>query len=222
MEILTIGGLLVEIMRKEVDKPFDSAADLVGPFPSGDVGIFIDVAARLGGSCGIIGAVGDDAFGRCLLNRFEADGVDTSTVQVQKGATTGTAFVAYFADGSRNFIYNWRHAAAGMMDESSVAPGKFQDVKWVHITGVSISVNDGCKRAIYRLLECLPSTAKVSFDPNIRPEVLSVEEIRQLCAPVLERADIFFPSKTETMMFTRKSSDDEAAAALRNRASWWC
>lgn len=214
MDILTIGGLLVEIMRKETDKPFDASADLVGPFPSGDVGIFVDVAARMGGSAGVIGAIGDDGFGRCLMNRFAADGVDTSMVEVRKGATTGTAFVAYFHDGSRNFIYHWRHAAAGMIDPGMISAEKVKDVKWAHITGVSISVNEQCKQAIYKLLECLPKTAKVSFDPNIRPEVLSVEEIREMCAPVVKRADIFFPSLSEAMLFTNAKTDDEGCKRI--------
>jgi sugar/nucleoside kinase (ribokinase family) len=122
LDILTIGGLLVEIMRKETDKPFDSVADLIGPFPSGDVGIFVDVAARMGGNAGIIGVVGDDGFGKCIMNRLKKDGVDTSMVSVCKGATTGVAFVAYFGDGSRNFIYHWRDAAAGMIDSDMITP----------------------------------------------------------------------------------------------------
>ncbi len=48
--ILTMGDLLVEVMGKELDQPLSSAADLVGPFPSGASAIFIDAAARLGGS----------------------------------------------------------------------------------------------------------------------------------------------------------------------------
>lgn len=214
MEILTIGGLLVEIMRKEVDHPFTQAADLIGPFPSGDVGIFIDVAARLGGDCAIIGAVGNDGFGECLIDRFGRDGVDTSMIETINGATTGTAFVAYFGDGSRSFIYHWRHAAAGMLNKNNITPDMLKDVKWAHFTGVTISVNEQCKEAVYHLIDCLPSSAKVSFDPNIRPEVLSVDQIRELCAPVLERADIFFPSKTEAMMFTQAASDDEGCKAL--------
>ncbi len=202
VDIITIGGLLVEIMRKETDRPFTQADDLTGPYPSGDVAIFIDTAARMGAKCGIIGAVGNDGFGQCLLTRLESDGVDTSLVRTYDGATTGTAFVAYFKDGSRNFIYHWRHAAAGMLRADSITPELVKETKWAHITGVNISVNEQCQQAVYRLLECLPASAKVSFDPNIRPEVLSMEEIRALCAPVLERADIFFPSKNEAVMFT--------------------
>ncbi len=39
-EVVSIGALLVEIMRQEVDSPLDKPADFVGPFPIGAPAIF--------------------------------------------------------------------------------------------------------------------------------------------------------------------------------------
>ena len=47
-EILTMGELIVEIMRPKEDMPLDMAGTFLGPFPSGAPAIFIDTAARLG------------------------------------------------------------------------------------------------------------------------------------------------------------------------------
>lgn len=214
MEIITTAGLLVEIMRKELDKPFTEAADLTGPYPSGDMGIFIDVAARLGEDTGVIGAVGNDDFGRCIIQRFQQDGVDVSLLTVVDGATTGTAFVAYYQDGSRDFVYHLAQSAASMVDVGSITPEKLKDVKWAHASGVNMAAGENLKNAILRMVECLPQGAKLSFDPNIRPEVLSADEIRQLCAPLMQRADIFFPSKGEAEMFTLEASDEAGCRKL--------
>lgn len=43
-------------------------------------GDFIDTVARLGHKGGIIGGVGKDDFGKCLLDRLKSDGVDVSHV----------------------------------------------------------------------------------------------------------------------------------------------
>jgi sugar/nucleoside kinase (ribokinase family) len=208
-DIVTVGALLCEVMRKELDKPLDQTADFTGPYPSGDTPIMINAAAKLGAKCAMIGVVGDDPFGRCVTNRLMESGVDCSMVRVHPNASTGVAFVCYFKDGSRNFLYHVHHAAPGMMNSDDIDIEKLKGTKWVHITGFTMSINQESADAVYKLVRELPEDTKISFDPNIRPEALSVEQIKELCAPVIERASVIFPSKTEAMMFTDAESDDE-------------
>ena len=80
--IWTAGEALCEIMRETCDVGLEAAGTFRGPFPSGAPAIFADTAAKLGCPSGLIGTVGDDAFGRCILKRFEQDGVDCSCVRV--------------------------------------------------------------------------------------------------------------------------------------------
>ncbi|RFU96099.1 sugar kinase [Sphaerochaeta halotolerans] len=207
MKLLTIGGLLVEIMRKNIDEPFTESHSFVGPFPSGDTPIFINEAAKLGNECTIIGTVGNDGFGDCIVNRLQESGVDTSVIKVKEGYTTGTAFVAYFGDGTRQFLYHWRHSAAGMITEEDIDAIDLTEFDWLHVTGITLAVNNHCKKAVERLIEKLPSTTTLSFDPNIRPEVLSAEEIRVLCEPIIKRSEYIFPSATEASMLTGLKDD---------------
>ena len=96
-EVWTMGELLAEVMRPERGLGLDRPAPFLGPFPSGAPGIFIDTVARLGVSAGIVGAVGDDPFGRCITERLARDGVRVDHVAVVPGYATGVAFVAYAA-----------------------------------------------------------------------------------------------------------------------------
>jgi sugar/nucleoside kinase (ribokinase family) len=105
-EIWTMGELLAEIMRAETGVPLGRVGSFRGPFPSGAPGIFIDTVARLGHSAGIISGVGDDEFGRQILDRLERDGVRTDLVEVMPGRSTGTAFIAYDDDGSRDYLFH--------------------------------------------------------------------------------------------------------------------
>jgi sugar/nucleoside kinase (ribokinase family) len=213
--VISLGTMLVEIMRVDLDRPLGQVGGaFAGPFPSGDPAIYIDTVARMGHAAGYIGAVGDDDFGRCILDRFAQDGVDFSCGKVLPDHTTGVAFVAYFGDGSRKFLFHWRHAAAGRLGPDQVRPEYFSQVKWLHLTGSTLAVNDSSRAAAMRALEVLPPGARVSFDPNIRPEVLTVAEIRDLCRPVLDRADIVLPSAGEAMMFTGAGSDEAGCREL--------
>ncbi len=208
-DIVTIGPLLCEIMRKKLDKPLYETADFTGPYPSGDTPIMLNAAARLGAKCAMIGVVGDDGFGRCVTGRLEESGVDCSMVRVHPDASTGVAFVSYNSDGSRNFLYHVHYAAPGMLTPDDVDMENLKETKWVHITGFTMSTNQDSAQAVYKLIKELPEETQVSFDPNIRPEALSVEEIKKLCGPVIRRASVIFPSKGEAAMFTGAAGDEE-------------
>jgi sugar/nucleoside kinase (ribokinase family) len=209
IEVVSMGALLVEIMRKELDRPLSEPADFAGPFPSGDCGIYIDSVARLGHPAGFIGTIGPDDFGRCLLERFERDGVDVSQVAVLPDQTTGVAFIAYFTGGGRKFIYHWRHAAAGQLSPEHVHSEYIGVTRWLHLTGCNIAASVSARDACYTAMRMLPADACLSFDANIRPELLTLGQIRELVKPVVERANVILPSLTEAAMLTGLETDDQ-------------
>ncbi len=61
-------------------------------------------AARLGGSARMIGAVGDDAQGRLMLEVLAGAGVDTADVAVLDGDATGTALIVVDRDGENQIV----------------------------------------------------------------------------------------------------------------------
>ena len=214
MEILSIGELIVEIMRKDVDAPLDVAADFTGPYPSGAPAIMADQAARLGHSVGFIGAVGDDDFGLCLTRRLSEDGMDTSYISRLASPATGCAFVTYFSDGNRKFVFHIGNSAAGQMPEPD--PRAFEGVKWLHVCGSTLSASEDMRQKCYRACELtVQAGGKVSFDPNLRPELLGGEEaLRRVCGPVLQHAALVLPSASEAEVLTGKGNAEEACQAL--------
>jgi sugar/nucleoside kinase (ribokinase family) len=207
-EVISMGNMLVEIMRIQLDQPLNQAGTFTGPYPSGDTPIYIDSVARLGRRAGFIGAVGQDDFGRCLLERFKQDGVDFSCGKELPDQTTGVAFVAYFKDGSRKFIFHMRYSAAGRLAPDYLQADYLQHARWLHLTGCNLAMSESSMHACYQAMTRLSPGACVSFDPNIRPELLSVDQVRQLCQPVIQRADFIFPSLGEAAMLTGAAGDE--------------
>ena len=108
-------------MATELGDGFLEPISLIGPYPSGAPAIFIDQVAKLGQPCGMIGCVGDDDFGQVNTGRLRRDGVDVSAIAVDPTLPTGSAFVRYRADGSRDFVYNIRHSASGAIAATPAA-----------------------------------------------------------------------------------------------------
>ena len=213
-DIVTFGPLVVEIEGGKIGQRFDEPGIYHGPFSSGDTPIFINAAARLGAKTAMIGAVGGDDFGVCALRKLKENGVDVSQVQISKDRYTGSTFVIYYEDGSRKFLYHLDGSGSIDFDPDGYDTSFIYNAKWVHFTGFSMEASENYVKACYKALEHLGPQTKVSFDPNIRPEIYTPEQIKEMCNPILERADLVLPSGDEARLFTGASSVDEGCGLL--------
>ena len=152
-------------------------------------------------AAGFIGCVGDDDFARCLRARCARDGLDATQVITIPEATTGTAFVTYLADGSRHFVFHVADAAAGRLDADLIDAGYFAVADVVHIAGTTLALNARCQAACLRAASVAKQRgAWVSFDPNLRPELLGGRSVTAVCRPILDLADVILPSGAEAML----------------------
>lgn len=215
LDILTFGEALVEVMRTALDQPLDRPGPFTGPYPSGAPFIFAVQAARLGARVTAVGAVGDDAFGRCLLDQLRADHVDTRGVHTLPGYTTGVAFVAYFPGGSRDFVFHMRHAAAGQLSPEMLDAALFENLGVLHLMGSTLSIHAEALEAGRRALELAGAAgAKFSFDPNLRPQLMPSEQAKEAFAPFVEAADVIIPTDEEARLLTGQSTTADAVATL--------
>jgi sugar/nucleoside kinase (ribokinase family) len=194
-----IGDLLVEFVCTSKNGRHRRAESYVGPFPSGAAGIFIDQAARTGGACIFVGGVGDDAFGQVVLDRLVADGVDVSLIRIVRGVPTGTAFVSYNDDGSRDFVYNIVLSAAAQFDgdEATIAALADFNLDIMHVSGSALSdVNMGAK--VVRVCQALHGRGvRISFDPNVRKELIGNPAYFDAVRDMMAISSIFLPSEDD-------------------------
>jgi sugar/nucleoside kinase (ribokinase family) len=164
---------------------------------------------------GFIGVVGNDEFGISIIKKLHKDGVDITQIRISNNETTGIAFNQYNSDGSRNFIF--AAGAAGETTTSDINDSYFEDIKCLHITGSALSISENSREACYKAIKIAkeknPSVI-ISFDPNLRPEMLDLEVILKICKPVLEMTEILLPSGEEAEMLTGVNDSIEACQKL--------
>lgn len=215
--IITVGEVLVEVMTKVVGQEFLSPGELIGPFPSGAPAIFIDQAARMGVDCGMIARVGNDDFGSLNINRLKQDGVDTTQILRTQGYTTGTAFVTYFQDGRRKFIFHFAHSAAGQLKPEDINEDYIASGKYLHIMGCSLSVGDDMRNSILKAVRVAKQNGiTVSFDPNLRVELLGDKKVKTVFDEMLSMTDILLSGESEIKVLTGNSSIEDTISKLRN------
>ncbi|CAN5877191.1 sugar kinase [soil metagenome] len=214
-KIVSLGEVLVEVMRPERGLPLNRPGTFRGPFASGAPLIFAAATGRLGAATQFAGVRGDDAFGDLCEQHLTVCGV-TPYLRTSATHATGVAFVAYRTDGDRDFLFHLHHSAAALLEPADITDELFAAVAWLHITGSTLAASASARSACEKAVRAAKARgATVSFDPNLRLELMSAAEVRQLCGPVLDAADIVLPSGTEAALLL---GIDDVAAACRTLA----
>ena len=197
-----------------------SLRPIPGPIPPGAAGIFIDQAAQVGGRCIFVGAVGDDAFGQVVLDRLIEHGVDTSLIKVVKGVPTGTAFVSYNDDGSRDFVYNIILSAAAQFDadEPTIAALEAFGLDIMHVSGSALG-DAGMAAKVLRVCKALHAKGvKISFDPNVRKELIGNPAYFDSVREMIGISSVFLPSEEDAVtLFPGRDLSDLRVGIVRPR-----
>ena len=163
----------------------------------------------------MISGVGKDAFGDFIVNRLDTIGVDTSHVIKDPNGSTGCAFVTYFKDGSRNFIFHMRNTPA--VKAKAPLKGDFTGVKFMHIMGCSLMADKKFAQEILKTMALFSNEgARISFDPNIRKELFIDDSVYQVVNEVLKNTSIFLPGTNEILSITKSQTIEEAVEKCFN------
>lgn len=211
---LCIGELLVEIVAVSKGCGFQEPMDLIGPYPSGAPAIFASQAARMGGAAGLIGAVGRDDFGALCLARLARDGVDVSAISESADLPTGTAFVRYRPDGTRDFVFNMWTSAAGDLRWTPAVAAAVARAGHLHVMGTLLP-----NPVVWPLVERAAASIKarggtISFDPNTRKELRADAKTSARFQAVLAQTDLLLPSGDEVFAAAGVAQAKGEAAAI--------
>lgn len=210
--IVAIGEILVEFISHHRNCGLEKITEYSGPYPSGAPAIFADQAALVGGKSSMIGGIGNDGFGQSTLQRLKKDNVDTSQITANSDYSTGVAFVSYFDDGSRTFIYHIAGTAADSFDDFDLS--RVSSPVVLHISAASLGSAIHRPKILQAVETVKKAGGKISCDPNARPELMRDPEARKALHLVVDTSDILMPSTSDLKDLYPDMSEDEAIAHL--------
>jgi ribokinase len=159
-------------------------------------------AARAGGDVAFVGCVGDDAYGRQVIDKLRADGIDTRHVFQEEGVASGTALIMIDAHGE-NCI--------------SVAPGANYRLTPGHVDQARGVIEEAS--IVVAQCEILPETLEHLIDLGARLGklvLLNLAPARPLGEASLARLGALAVNETEAEFLTgqpvRTDAEVEAAA----------
>jgi sugar/nucleoside kinase (ribokinase family) len=177
----------------------------------GSGGIAACGAATLGLDVAFAGIVGDDAFGRFVVESLDAHGVDTTGVVVDPERTTGLSIVVK-RDEAEAVMTDVGTIAA--LDESHVDRAVLSSSRHVHVS--SLYLQQSLRPDLRELFErAHHAGASTSVDPNRDPTGNWNGGLFDL----LSETDMLFANSIEIRAITGVDDVDVAAEALAERGT---
>jgi sugar/nucleoside kinase (ribokinase family) len=210
--IIAVGELLVEFVSHREGCELRELSDYSGPYPSGAPAICIDQAALTGASTRLYGTVGNDNFGIALTDRLQTHDVGTEGIAKVTDRTTGVAFVSYFKDGSRTFIFHLSNTAADAIKPEQIDLPDSPII--MHVSGSSLG-NESLRESIVLTAEkVIEQGGKLSCDPNARPELMSQPNVKAVLKNLIAKSSYLFPSDSDLEFLYPELSTADVIATL--------
>jgi 2-dehydro-3-deoxygluconokinase len=196
MEVVTIGETMV-LFNPDSPGPLRYAHNFNMSIAGAESNVAIALA-RLEHNVGWMSKLGDDEFGRYIKSVIRGEGVDVSKVTVDEKNQTGLLFKEQFAHANPNIYYYRKNSAASKLGESDIDEEYIASAKILHITGITLALSQSAREAVYKAIDIAKRNGViVSFDPNIRLKLWTIEEARPVLLDVAKKADIVFPGVDE-------------------------
>ena len=154
--------------------------------------------ARLGMKSKWISRLGEDEFGRVIYNFARGEGIDVSEVDFVEGYPTSVNFKEIRESGDGKTFYYRHQSPILTLKPEDINDECLDSVDLVHITGVFLAI-DPQNLVITKKLISLANkkSIPVSFDPNIRLKLWTIEEAKKVYFELFPHIDILLTGLDE-------------------------
>jgi fructokinase len=214
-QVLSVGELLVDFVSTKSGVSLKYAPQFVKCAGGAPANVAVGIS-RLGTGSSMIGKVGDDSFGKYLINELHAAGVDTSGMVRDPDHKTRLAFVSLMKNGERDFEFWEQQPADEHLEISEIDRNVLAQAAIVNIGSFLLLRNPSRKTALQVAKEVRVLGREVCFDPNIRLSLWKDRvEGRRIMMAMIRHSTIVRMNNHEAVFFTGDRNVEAAAAKIR-------
>jgi 2-dehydro-3-deoxygluconokinase len=212
-DIITFGETMA-LMMPSGTKGIEQTKTFDGSFGGAESNLAIGLA-RLGIRSGWFGHLGNDPLGRMILKGIRGEGVDVSKAKLVEGEPTG--LMLRDITWGRSSVYYYRKlSAASKMTPGQLDEDYIKQAQILHVTGITPALSESCREtALAAVAFAKKHGVKVSFDPNLRLKLWTMEEARPVLQHLAEQADFYLPGYDELQLLYGTEDFDTIIAKLR-------
>lgn len=199
-DLIAVGELLIDFTPETLP---GAAKTFYSQNSGGAPANVLSAAATLGAKTALISRVGNDAFGRFLIETVQSRGINIQHISQDPEVHTTLAFVHLDASGDRSFSFYRNPGADMMLSPEQIPEDLLQNGHIFHFGSVSMSSEPARSATLYALERAKAHGCLISYDPNYRASLWPSEEaaIRTMKHP-LSLVDLLKVSAEELPLLT--------------------
>ncbi|MCA9987224.1 MAG: sugar kinase [Anaerolineales bacterium] len=158
--------------------------------------------ARLGADVGLIGAVGDDGYGRWVRDDLAREGVDVRGISTVTEAFTPMVIAMIEPNGER-LVVVWppEKGAHVMLKPAAVDRQLLTTARWLHVTGMVLRDSPVRETTLQAMALARAAGVTVSLDLNLRIELWGLEDdVRATFHEAARLADVVLGNAWEELV----------------------
>lgn len=216
-DVVAMGELLVDFTENGIS---EQGNPILEANPGGAPCNVLSMLQRLGKTTAFIGKVGQDAFGKMLIDVVREQGINADNLLVDEEVPTTLAFVHTEKDGDRSFSFYRNPGADMMLRWNEIHEELLGDTKIFHFGTLSMTdeqIADTTKMAVQKAKK---NGTTISFDPNLRPPLWkNLEDAKHQMWYGISQCDILKISDDEIAFLTETTDIDAGVSEILKRFS---
>lgn len=165
VDVVALGELLIDFTHVATDS---DGYPTMAAHPGGATANFLAALSKYGVSTALMGKVGDDAFGKMLINTLQEAGIDSHAMVISPDVFTTLAFVTIDSRGERSFSFARKPGADTCISYEELDLDTIAQAKVFHFGTLSLT-DEPARSATYQAVAYAKSLGKlITYDPNLR------------------------------------------------------
>lgn len=218
-KILCIGEALIDMICTDKGSSLSDGNNFLKKAGGAPTNVAAAIAA-LGGKVELAAKVGNDPFGKHLIEVMQSFGVSTKWMLQDENFFTTIAFVSLMHDGERDFLFN--RGADGQLSRKEIEEINLDEFHIIHFGSATAFLPAPLQIAYQNLLQrALQKNMYISFDPNYR-HLLFKNNLQMFIDQswnFLESCNFFKVSDEEAILITGASTINNAVKILLEKTN---
>lgn len=173
-KVNVLGDANVDMILNLSDKTNISDPELFSGGSSANVATGL---AKLGIPVSFFGLLGNDMYGKHVINDMQSDGIDIANVELSDEFNTAMVIGVVEENSERHFfIWPPKDGAHNNYILNQKSKNSLLDCDWLHVSGISLRFKPIQETMLEAMEICRENNITISFDLNLRIELWGLDE----------------------------------------------